>query len=88
MTPDRRGEVAPADSYLPGQRVWVYRGSWRPGVVIAASAQAVSVRYRPDVGRGTGVDTVLAADVVTREDADPMTDSPTTRSTGPDPARE
>ena len=63
----------------PGQKVWVYRGCWRPGVVIAASVQAVAVRYRPDAGRGTGVDTVLSADVATREDPDPLTDGPSTQ---------
>lgn len=75
-TPDLRGpaEVASADTYSPGQRVWVYRGSWRPGVVLAVSALAVAVRYQTHTGRGTGVDTALAGDLATRDEPDPVVD--------------
>jgi hypothetical protein len=75
--PDLRGQpdVAPSASYHPGQPVWVYRGSWRPGVVLTASAQAVTVRYRPSAGRATGVDTVFGLDLHTREEPDPVLDT-------------
>jgi hypothetical protein len=78
LTPDQRDgdAVAAAGSYRPGQPVWVFRGSWRPGVVITASALAVSVRYQPNTARGTAVDTVLAADLVIRKDFEPITDLP------------
>jgi hypothetical protein len=66
--------VVPPESYHPGQPVWVYRGSWRPGVVLTASAQAVTVRYRPYAGRATGVDTVFGRDLETRDESDPVLD--------------
>src|SRR5262249_10156549 len=47
------------DGYQPGQRVWIRRsGSWQPGIVLYATTKAVTIRYRPAVGRGTCVDTV------------------------------
>ena len=74
--PDGRGNArtAAADSYRAGQTVWVFRGSWRPGVVLSASSRAVMVRYSPAAGRGTGVDTVFAADLASRDDVDPAID--------------
>ena len=30
-------DVAPADSYHPSDRVWVYRDGWRAGIIEAAS---------------------------------------------------
>jgi hypothetical protein len=68
--------AVPVDAYQVGQRVWVYRNSaWRPGVVLTISSQALTVRYRPGQGRGTGVDTVTGASVAARTDADPVLDS-------------
>ncbi len=68
-SPDGRIPVT-ADAYSAGQAVWVFRGSWRPGVVLNASPRAVMVRYAPAAGRGTGVDTVFAADLAERDDFD------------------
>ncbi len=65
------------DAYRPGQRVWVYRaGAWRPGLVLNRSPRAVTVRYRPADGAGTGVDTVTAASLAARIDPDPCLDDP------------
>lgn len=72
-SPDGRTPVT-ADAYSAGQAVWVYRGSWRPGVVLDSSSRAVMVRYAPAAGRGTGVDTVFAADLASRDDFDPTID--------------
>jgi hypothetical protein len=63
--PDRRDPRAVADvaAYVPHAPVWVwaYRcGSWRPGIILQASARAAMVRYRPAQGRGTTVDTAAA----------------------------
>jgi len=68
--------VTPPDGYDPGERVWIHRaGSWRPGVVLHSSPNAVTVRYRPAEGRGTGVDTVSGGDfLVAREEEDPFLD--------------
>jgi hypothetical protein len=64
------------EDYLPGQRVWVHRdGSWRPGVVLQYSPRAVTVRYRPAVGAGTGVDTVTVRSLALREEEDPGLDA-------------
>jgi hypothetical protein len=84
-TPDHRGQldVAPPESYHSGQPVWVYRGSWRPGVVLTASAQAVTVRYRPYAGRATGVDTVFRLDLQARDEPDRVLDN----ESGDDTAR-
>jgi hypothetical protein len=66
-----------AEDYEPGQRIWVYRaGTWRPGVVLHRSARAVTVRYRPADGPGTGVDTVTARSLSFRNDDDPGIDDP------------
>jgi hypothetical protein len=75
--PDRRTRAGlpRPDCFNPGERVWVYRaGAWRPGVVLHSSAQAVTVRYRPADGRGTGVDTVTAHSLASRDDEDPFLD--------------
>jgi len=68
--------VAPvSDGFGPGERVWVHRsGTWRPGIVLHSSSQAVTVRYRPSEGRGTGVDTVTAQSLAMRTDDDPFLD--------------
>jgi hypothetical protein len=61
--------------YEPGQRVWVHRdGSWRPGVVLHCSDRAVTVRYRPAAGPGTGVDTVTGPCLAARAEDDPALD--------------
>lgn len=72
----RSVSVAPPEAYDPGERVWIHRaGSWRPGVVLQASRDAVTVRYRPAEGRGTGVDTVSGGDfLLARDDEDPYLD--------------
>jgi hypothetical protein len=67
-------DVAPADSYHPSDRVWVYRDGWRAGVIEAASPRAVTVTYRPGAHRGTGVDTFTAPYVSARSDEDPALD--------------
>jgi hypothetical protein len=78
--PNARDVIADAlvaDDYEPGQRIWVYRaGTWRPGVVLHRSARAVTVRYRPADGPGTGVDTVTARSLKLRVDDDPGIDDP------------
>ncbi len=73
------GDVAPPGSYQAGDRVWVYRASaWRTGVVMSASAGAVTVRYRTSAGRATGVDTVVGVDLAARNEPDPALDQPVT----------
>ncbi|GAA0439648.1 hypothetical protein FHR83_005974 [Actinoplanes campanulatus] len=76
VTPPYRdpAEVAPAESYRPADPVWVYRDGWRAGVIEAASPRAVTVTYRPENHRGTGVDTFTAPYVTWRGDADPALD--------------
>ena len=67
--------MTPPDGYRPGERVWVHRsGSWRPGIVLHSSPKAVTVRYRPAEGRGTGVDTVTGHSLALRHDDDPFLD--------------
>jgi hypothetical protein len=69
-------DIAPADSYQPGDRVWVYRsGCWRAGVIVAASARAATVTYRPANLRGTAVDTLTAEHLIARVDLDPLLDA-------------
>lgn len=69
-------QVAPTDSYRPSDRVWVYRGgTWRAGVIEAASDLAATVTYRPVRVRGTGVDTLTATYVLPRNDLDPVLDT-------------
>lgn len=75
--PGRRdpADVAPADTYQPGNPVWVYRdGAWRPGAVEAASDRAVTARYRCAEGLGTVVDTMWAQYVAARANPDPHLD--------------
>jgi hypothetical protein len=68
-------EVAPTDSYRPADRVWVYRGGgWRAGVVENTSDRAATVTYRPGSAQATGVDTLTAAYLLPRADADPVLD--------------
>lgn len=77
LAPDRRdpAQIAAPESYRPADPVWVYRGgAWRAGVVEAASGRAVTVRYRPTAGHGTGVDTLTAAYLQARADFDPLLD--------------
>lgn len=69
-----QADVAPADSYHPSDRVWVYRDGWRPGIIEAASPRAVTVTYRPGPHRGTGVDTFTAPYVSARSVEDPALD--------------
>ncbi|MBX6751520.1 MAG: hypothetical protein IRY85_17980 [Micromonosporaceae bacterium] len=72
-------DITRPDQYPRGARVWVFSaGSWRPGVVLSASAKAASVRYRPTDGRGTAVDTVLPHKLVPRDEDDPYVDKPIT----------
>jgi hypothetical protein len=75
--PDQRDPafVAPTDTYLPRDRVWVFRhGCWRPGLVEVCSAMAATVTYQTAGTRGTGVDTVTASFVLPRADLEPMID--------------
>lgn len=77
VDPHRRdpAEIDPAASYRPTDPVWVYRaGTWRAGVVEAASALAATVTYRPNSARGTGVDTLTAQYMIRRADPDPLLD--------------
>jgi hypothetical protein len=68
-------DVAPTDSYLPTDPVWIYRGgAWRPGVIEAASSRAATVTYRPTANEGTGVDTLTAQYIAPRNEADPVLD--------------
>ena len=78
-TPAGRGlaEILSADTYRPGQRVWLFRGSWRPAVVLHSSQRAAMVRYSPSAGRGTGVDTAIAADLAMRDEFDSVIDGQT-----------
>ncbi|RSM42202.1 hypothetical protein DMB66_54970 [Actinoplanes sp. ATCC 53533] len=69
--------VANLTSYLSDSPVWVwvYRcGSWRPGVIVQASPRAAMVRYRPNEGVGTSVDTVTGACLAHREEPDAYLD--------------
>ena len=76
ISPGKRdpGDIAAADSYHPGEPVWIHRGAWRPGVVLDSSSRAVIVRYRHQ-GRVVGVDTVLAHHVARRDEHDPVIDA-------------
>jgi hypothetical protein len=67
--------VAPTDSYRQADPVWAYCSNiWCAGVVEYVSARAATVTYRPNNSRGTGVDTLTAAYLMTREDLDPVLD--------------
>ena len=75
--PDQRdpAEVAPTDTYRRADPVWVFRnGSWRAGVIEAASSRAAMVTYMPSGARGTGVDTLTARYVAPRTNLDPLLD--------------
>ena len=77
LGPEQRNpaDVAPTDSYQPADPVWVHRGgTWRAGVVEAASPRAATVTYRPAAGPGTAVDTLTASYLATRTDTDPQLD--------------
>jgi hypothetical protein len=64
--------------YQPGQRIWVYRAeAWRPGVVLHCTTRAITIRYRPNAGSGTGVDTVTGRLLAVREEDDPCLDAGT-----------
>jgi hypothetical protein len=87
LDPGRRdpAKVAPADSYHPADRVWVYRGgTWCPGLVETASALAATVTYRPAAAPGTAVDTLTAPYLLPRTDPDPLLDP--NPALGPDSA--
>jgi hypothetical protein len=77
IDPEKRSpaDVAPTDSYRPADPVWIYRGGqWRSGVVESASSRAATVTYRPNGGRGTGVDTLTARYLLARAEVDPILD--------------
>jgi diguanylate cyclase (GGDEF)-like protein len=68
-------DVAPAETYHHGDRVWVHRyAAWRPGIVESASSRAVLATYRCNEGRGTVVDTVYAEYVMSRSHPDAQLD--------------
>ena len=80
--PDQRdpATIASADSYRRADPIWVYRaGAWRPGIVETVSTRAATVTYRIGTSRGTGVDTVTAAYLAVRTDADPLLNSAAAR---------
>jgi hypothetical protein len=80
----RDAEIPGTDQYATGQWVWVFRSeAWHPGIVISSSAQAAVVRYRPTPSCWTAVDTVMAHNLVHREDADPDVDQTAVEQTGP-----
>jgi len=77
LGPEQRNpaDVAPTESYRPADPVWVHRGgTWRAGVVEAASQRAATVTYRPANGPGTAVDTITAPYLASRTDTDPLLD--------------
>lgn len=75
MNPLDRDQVPAADSYQPGDAVWVYRhGAWNPATVREASARAVLVDYHRPGQRGSLTDTVMDLYVMRRDDPDPLLD--------------
>ena len=77
VNPANRGdaETPSADQYVRGEWVWVFRsGAWHPGIVLSSSVQAAVVRYRPSESSATAVDTVMAHNLVHRDDPDPDVD--------------
>jgi hypothetical protein len=76
-SPEQRrvAEISAPETYRPGQPVWVFRGSWCPGIVVGGSSRALTIRYTPAGGHGTGVDTAFPADVATRDEPHPATDA-------------
>lgn len=68
-------EVEPTNSYAPSTRIWVWRhGAWHAGVVVAVSAHAATVTYRPRGGTSTAVDTVTARYLTARVHPDLLLD--------------
>jgi hypothetical protein len=68
-------DVAPTSSYHAADRVWVYRaGTWRAGVVEAASSRAATITYLPGDTPGTAVDTLTAEYLLPRTDIDHRVD--------------
>jgi diguanylate cyclase (GGDEF)-like protein len=77
LHPNQRdpAQIAPASTYRPNDRVWVYRdGAWRTGIVDSASSLAVTATYRRTNHPGTCVDTMTAPYVQPRCHADPYLD--------------
>jgi hypothetical protein len=75
--------VAPAATYRPDDRIWVYRDrAWRPGVVERASSGAILATYRHSNGAGTVVDTMTAEYVVARDTPDPHLDRAAVHASG------
>lgn len=69
--------VSSTETYRRADRVWVYRDrAWCAGVVEASSPHAVTVTYRPEKSRGTGVDTITARYLLPRDEYDPLLDGP------------
>jgi hypothetical protein len=67
--------VAPTGSYRRADPVWAYcSNTWCAAVVEYVSARAATVTYRPANSRGTGVDTLTAAYLMSRDDLDPVLD--------------
>jgi hypothetical protein len=65
--------TAPAQPAPVYDTVWVsVADTWRPGVILAASPAAATVRYRPGAGAGTAVDTVPLARLAARHDVDQL----------------
>lgn len=73
--------VANPAGYRRDCRIWIYRGdAWRPGLVLASSARAATVRYRHTAGRATSVDTAIPVDLALRDEFDPGLDRPSART--------
>jgi hypothetical protein len=72
--PHQRGpdDIASADTYQRGDRVWVWKDhQWRPGIVEDSSPIAVLVTYQQH-GGGTGVDSLRPQHIVNRESDEPL----------------
>jgi hypothetical protein len=81
-------DIAPTDTYLPTDPVWIYRGgSWRPGVVEAASGRAATVTYRPNTTPATAADTLTAQYIAPRSEVDPVLDNRARQLRGGDDLR-
>lgn len=75
VNPLDRGQVPAADSYQPGDAVWVFRhGVWNPGTVRSSSRVAVLVDYHRPGGGGVLTDTVADLYVMPRDQPDPLLD--------------
>lgn len=67
--------IPPTDTYRRADPVWAYcANTWCAAVVEYVSPRAATVTYRPSHSRGTGVDTLTAAYLTSREDLDPVLD--------------